>query len=80
MIVCICNAVSERDIDEAVADGAHNLESLQSLLPVANQCGSCRCCAEACVESAHDRQQRLRREQPTLISLMPQSPALLAAS
>ncbi len=80
MIVCVCNAVSERDIDDAVADGAHNLESLQSLLPVANQCGSCKCCAEACVESAFDRQQRLRQEQPAPVAMMLQSPGLLPAS
>ncbi|MDZ7735211.1 MAG: (2Fe-2S)-binding protein [Gammaproteobacteria bacterium] len=59
MIVCICNAVSERDIDDAVAEGVHNLETLQRVLPVANQCGSCRCCAEACVETSLDRRNRM---------------------
>ena len=78
MIVCICNAVTERDIDEAVAEGAHNLESLQQALPVANQCGSCRCCAEACVETAVDRHLRARDTAPAaliqpLLSLAPAS-------
>lgn len=61
MIVCVCNAITERDIDDAVAEGAHNLESLQQALPIANQCGSCRCCAEACVEVSVDRQLRTRQ-------------------
>lgn len=77
MIVCVCNAVTERDIDDAVAEGACNLESLQGLLPIANQCGSCKCCAEACVEASVDRRLR-QQDQPA--PLMPASPALLPAS
>lgn len=69
MIVCVCNAITERDIDEAVAGGAHNLESLQQALPIANQCGSCKCCAEACVEASVDRQVRTR--QPAIAAVCP---------
>jgi len=70
MIVCICNAVTEREIDDAVAEGAHSLEALQRILPVANQCGTCRCCAEACVEASVDRRLRTRKmaQAPTIQS------------
>lgn len=71
MIVCICNAVSERDIDDAVAEGVHNLETLQRVLPVANQCGSCRCCAEACVEISLDRRNRLAAAVPGMTEAVP---------
>ncbi len=45
MIVCVCRRVSEHQIREAVADGAHSLECLQIDLGVATQCGSCADCA-----------------------------------
>lgn len=41
MYVCICQAVTEREIDEAIAKGADSLDSLQSELNVAVCCGSC---------------------------------------
>lgn len=52
MIVCVCNAITERDIDEAVADGATSMQALQDSLRVSSQCGSCSGCAEACLERA----------------------------
>jgi bacterioferritin-associated ferredoxin len=45
MIVCVCRRVSDRQIREAVADGAHSLECLQMDLGVATQCGRCADCA-----------------------------------
>jgi bacterioferritin-associated ferredoxin len=45
MIVCVCRRVSDRQIQEAVADGAHSLECLQMDLGVATQCGRCADCA-----------------------------------
>lgn len=41
MFVCVCNAVTDRDIEEAVSAGATNLRELKSRLGVASQCGSC---------------------------------------
>ena len=41
MYVCICNAITDRDIRDAVSDGASNLWDLQQTLGVATGCGSC---------------------------------------
>jgi bacterioferritin-associated ferredoxin len=45
MIVCVCARVSDRQIREAVAEGAHSLQCLQFELGVATRCGSCADCA-----------------------------------
>ena len=45
MIVCVCRGVSDRQIRQAVAEGAHSLECLQVDLGVATQCGRCADCA-----------------------------------
>lgn len=41
MYVCICNAISERQVQEAVAQGASELSDLQASLGVATCCGHC---------------------------------------
>lgn len=43
MYVCICHAISDRQIQETVAAGATTLGDLQNQLGVATCCG---CCAE----------------------------------
>lgn len=43
MFVCICNAVTDRQIKETVAAGATTLTDLTDRLGVANCCG---CCAD----------------------------------
>ena len=45
MIVCVCRRVSDHQIREAAAEGAHSLECLQFELGVATQCGRCADCA-----------------------------------
>ncbi|MGH8795826.1 MAG: (2Fe-2S)-binding protein [Caldimonas sp.] len=45
MIVCVCRRVSDQQIREAAAEGAHSLECLQFELGVATQCGRCADCA-----------------------------------
>lgn len=41
MYVCICNAVTDRQIQEQVANGAHSLTELKDRLGVASCCGCC---------------------------------------
>ena len=41
MYVCICNAVTERQIRDAASGGVNDLWSLQRELGVAAGCGSC---------------------------------------
>ena len=43
MFVCVCHAITDRDIDQAVAQGAVTLDRLKEELDVGTACG---CCAE----------------------------------
>jgi len=47
--VCICNAVTERDIRDAIEGGARGLEDLRDRLLVATCCGACEDTASACL-------------------------------
>jgi bacterioferritin-associated ferredoxin len=42
MYVCLCNAISDRQIRAVVERGAASLAEVQAHLPVANCCGSCK--------------------------------------
>ena len=41
MYICICNAVTDREIRGAVAGGARCLADLKAMLAVATCCGRC---------------------------------------
>ena len=45
MYVCLCNAVTERQIRQAVTLGATTLDELSEGLGVATNCGKCHGCA-----------------------------------
>jgi len=47
MFICICNAITERQVQTAVAEGASTLSDLQAQTGVASCCG---CCAETAME------------------------------
>lgn len=47
MYVCICNAVTEREIRAAVEQGATSMRRLKRDLGVAASCGKCARCAHA---------------------------------
>ena len=42
MIVCVCKAVSDRDVARAVAGGARTVEDLACATGAGTECGSCR--------------------------------------
>lgn len=50
MYVCICHAVTDREIRAAVARGATRLEDLTMTLGVGAGCGCCRGTAAALIE------------------------------
>jgi len=50
--VCICNAITDREIRGAVALGARSLADLESSLGVATCCGRCADCARRLVSEA----------------------------
>lgn len=45
MYVCICQAVTERQVREAVASGIESMRGLREQLGVASECGRCARCA-----------------------------------
>ncbi len=56
MIVCVCRRVSDHQIRQAAANGAHSLECLQFDLGVATQCGRCADCASRVLCDAREAQ------------------------
>ena len=42
MFICVCNAITERQVQEAVATGAASLSDLEAQLGVGGSCGCCR--------------------------------------
>lgn len=52
MYVCVCNAVTDRDICEAAARGVCSLEALGEELKVATCCGRCADCARRVLAEA----------------------------
>ena len=50
MYVCVCRAVTERDIQNAVEKGACCMQELQNTLNVSTVCGACQGVAKACFE------------------------------
>jgi len=47
MYICLCNAVTEREIRECAQDGACTLRDLERCLGVGSNCGRCRPAADA---------------------------------
>lgn len=41
MYVCLCNGITDRQIAEAVAQGARSIEALRAATGCGSQCGSC---------------------------------------
>lgn len=50
MYVCICHAVTERQVRQAVEDGVHTLRALRDHLGVASECGKCAGCAHGIIK------------------------------
>ena len=53
MYVCICRAVTDRQIREVALGGALTLQDLRRELGVARDCGRCASCARSCLEAAN---------------------------
>ena len=50
MYICICNAVTERQLEECARSGATSLEEIAFQLGVGTACGRCRECASGVLE------------------------------
>ena len=56
MYVCICHAVTEKDIQGAVKQGVCSMKMLSEFMPVSNQCGCCDDHARKVLEEAINAQ------------------------
>ncbi|TVQ68464.1 MAG: hypothetical protein EA373_10640 [Oceanospirillales bacterium] len=54
MYVCICNGVTERDIHQAIDEGAQNVRDLNKSLQVGGCCGKCVTVARSVIRSRQD--------------------------
>lgn len=52
MYVCVCRAVTERQIRDAAHAGARTLKDLRRILGVASECGQCAAAARQCLAEA----------------------------
>jgi bacterioferritin-associated ferredoxin len=52
MYICLCNAITEREIRKCVAQGACSMRDLESCLGVGATCGKCRPAAREILESS----------------------------
>jgi bacterioferritin-associated ferredoxin len=51
MFVCLCKAVTDREIHEAVDGGVDHIEQLEQLYGVGSGCGCCRTTAQELIDS-----------------------------
>ncbi len=55
MYVCVCNAVTEKQIQKAMDDGVRTLRELRQLLGVTAECGRCARSARDCLRARDAR-------------------------
>ncbi|MGZ5025880.1 MAG: (2Fe-2S)-binding protein [Methylobacter sp.] len=53
MYVCVCQAVTDREIHQAARNGAKTLKDLRRDLGVSVDCGRCASCARQCLKAAN---------------------------
>lgn len=53
MYVCVCNAVTDGQINQAIEQGADSFKALRHTLGVATECGRCAECVKECLKKAH---------------------------
>ena len=54
MYICLCQAVTDRDIKASIEAGAVSLSEVQATLPVGMNCGTCRNSAQALIDEVLD--------------------------
>jgi len=69
MILCICQAVTDREIDAAIRNGAHSLADVSRACGAGGDCGCCRGSIEQRIERAGSGNRAdCPRRQPELAS------------
>ncbi len=64
MYICICNAVTDKDIRKAAKAGVNSLSALQEEMGVAVNCGSCADDAAAILRECRSSAESKRYPQP----------------
>lgn len=75
MYVCVCNAVTEKQIFNAAKNGAKTVKDLKDKLGVASECTSCVGCAKSCLKAAHEELKQ-QHQQPHFIPVQVQTSRL----
>ncbi|MCF4009387.1 bacterioferritin-associated ferredoxin [Rheinheimera sp. UJ63] len=57
MFICVCKAVSDKAIKQAIAEGADSMRALKNQLGVGSQCGKCLCQAAQLLHNELVKQQ-----------------------
>jgi len=69
MILCICQSVTDREIDAAIRNGAHSLADVSRACGAGGDCGCCRGSIEQRIERAcSGNRTDCPRRQPELAS------------
>ena len=72
MILCICNAVTDREVDDVIRRGASSVDAITQQCGAGGDCGSCinaierRLAASSSAPHAHGRASDCRASRPTL--------------
>ena len=66
MYVCICNAITDKQIREAADGGVRDLWQLQAELGVASNCGSCK---DHASEILREKRQEASQAKPAVYEL-----------
>lgn len=53
MYICLCNAITEREIRSCAAEGACSMHDLERCLGVGTNCGRCRSAATEILNDSH---------------------------
>ena len=71
MYICVCNAVTERQVKQAVNEGADTMRDLRQRLGVAGECGRCAKCALDCLREHRNSQGAA--QQDNMFDLIPEA-------
>lgn len=61
MYICVCHAVTENQIHQAVREGTTKLKDLRHKLGVTSDCGLCANCAKQCLQDARRLNESFRQ-------------------
>lgn len=74
MYVCVCNAVTERQIKRAYSEGACSMRALREQLGVAGCCGCCAPAAREVLRRCQAEDAERERACTTLLPVLPEAP------